>query len=210
MTSGKPLRPYTLSQKFWYQILRLFGWSMFGELPDLPKYVAIFAPHTSNWDVILLLVASRAVDLPFPHWIGKHTLFWGPMGWLWRRLGGMPLNRGASRDFVLQIVAEFQRRDRMILGISPEGTRRHTDYWRSGFYHIAHGAGVPVVMVSADYARKVGRMAKPLWLTGHVEADMAQIAAFYAGVKGLHPQNQGPVRLRPSLRTLRSAADSSI
>ena len=175
-------------------ILRLVGWRMVGELPD--RCVIIGAPHTSNWDFPLAILAfwSRRVDC---RWIGKHTLFRRPFGWLMRGLGGIPLNRGTTRDFVPEVVSWFERDADLQLVIAPEGTRSRTGYWRSGFYWIAHGAGVPIVLGFADYGRRVGGFGPAVMPTGDPDADMARIREFYEGVVGRRPEQLSPIRLRP-------------
>lgn len=162
---------------------RLAGWRSEGALPDLPRYVLIGAPHTSNWDFILFLWAMA--ELRFrPQWIGKHTLFFWPMGLLWRALGGIPVERGARLNAVEQTIERFRSSDRMVLVMSPEGTRRKTRGWKSGFYHIAQGAGVPVVPGLLDYPNRIVRIGTPLYLTGDMEADLVPIRAFYATARG--------------------------
>ncbi|MBI3789285.1 MAG: lysophospholipid acyltransferase family protein [Gemmatimonadetes bacterium] len=165
---------------------RLAGWKVEGQLPDLPKYVLIGAPHTSNWDFILFLWAQAALRFS-PTWLGKHTIFFWPLGVLWRRLGGVPVERGARLNVVDQVVERFNAADRMILVISPEGTRRKTRAWKSGFYHIARGAGVPVVPGSLDFPTRTVRIGTPVYLTGDMEVDLAPFRAFYASARGFRP-----------------------
>lgn len=177
-------------------ILRLLGWKVEATLPDTRKYVLIGAPHTSNWDFALMLLLKSAIGLKV-HWIGKHSLFRWPRGWLMRQLGGIPVDRRFPHKYVDQIVAAFRQRDEMILVVAPEGTRKWTEYWKSGFYYIALGAGVPIAMGFADYPRKVGGIGASFMPTGDIAADIARIRAFYADKQGLHPENQGEIRVRP-------------
>ena len=163
---------------------RVAGWKTVGRLPDIPKFVLIGAPHTSNWDFILFLWAQAALRFS-PRWIGKHTLFFWPIGPIWRALGGIPVERGARLNMVDQAIEQFRLADRMVLVMSPEGTRRKTAAWKSGFYHIALGAGVPVVPGSLDYSTRTLAIGTPVYLTGDTEADLATFRAFYATPRGL-------------------------
>lgn len=192
--------PKTWLQHFWYAIIRLLGWRYAGDLPTAPKYVMIVAPHTSTWDFFLGIGASWACDIPQLHWIGKHTIFRGPIGTLLRAMGGIPLNRTASRDFVQQVAYEFIRRDALIIALAPEGTRSLTKYWKSGFYYLAWNAQVPICMVALDYSRKVFTLSPLFALSGDVEIDMMHIRDFYGKYgRGGNPEKQGAVRLRPNI-----------
>lgn len=175
---------------------RAAGWKMEGRLPDIPKYLLIGAPHTSNWDFILFLWAQAELDFS-PKWLGKHTIFWGPMGALWRRLGGIPVERGARLNVVDQAIARFNAAKEMVLVMSPEGTRRKTSEWKSGFYHIARGAGVPVVPASLDFPSRTGRIGTPVTLTGDMEADLAPFRAFYAPARGYRPELASDIAFSP-------------
>jgi 1-acyl-sn-glycerol-3-phosphate acyltransferase len=178
------------------RLLALLGWRAEGAPPDLPKYVLVVAPHTSNWDFPVLLLLAVALGIKAT-WMGKHTLFRPPLGWLMRRLGGLPIDRTARNNVVEQAVESFYSSDRLILAILPEGTRKRTPYWKSGFYHIARGAGAPIALGYADFERKVGGIGRVLTLSGHIEADMATIRDFYSRVVGKRPEQFGPIRLKP-------------
>ena len=151
---------------------------MEGEIPNLPKFVIIGAPHTSNWDfpVAMSLVLALGLDA---HWIGKHTLFRWPFGGLMRWFGGMPVVRSERGGVVAQVIDIFKGRERMVFGLSPEGTRKRVDQWKTGFYHIALGAGVPIVPGYFDYPRKVIGFGPPLMPSGDIEADISTLQAFY-------------------------------
>ena len=183
--------------KYWLgkMYLWLVGWKMVGERPRLKKYVIIAAPHTSNWDVPLMLSLAYVYGIPVS-WVGKHTLFRPPLGWLIRLLGGVPVDRRARHNAVQQMVDEFARRESFYLLITPEGTRGRTEYWKSGFYHIARGAGVPLVLGKLDFKRKLGGLVDVVDLTGDIKADMDRLRAFYHDVEGKYPNDFGPVRLR--------------
>ncbi len=192
------LKPRTWVQKFWYFITHhIMRWRFYGVIPDDPKFVAVIAPHTSNWDFFILFMASRSVDLPFPNFAAKHTVFRGPIGAILKAVGGIPIDRTKSQNLVDQIVAAYNSRERMILGITPEGTRSKTEYWRSGFYYIAQGAEVPISLVFIDYRTKSAGMSQALWPSGDIEADMAIIRDYYADCYGRNPEKQGEVRVRP-------------
>jgi 1-acyl-sn-glycerol-3-phosphate acyltransferase len=133
--------------------LAAMRWRLEGEIPDRPKLVIIVAPHTSNWDFVVAVSAKLALGLDV-RWFGKHTLFRGALGAFMRAMGGMPIDRSGSHDVVKEIVEEFRRAGRLVIGIAPEGTRKRVERWRTGFYHIAHGAGVPVVPVALDYGTR--------------------------------------------------------
>jgi len=166
-------------------------------LPDEKKYICVATPHTSNWDGVLLVVLAQSVGLAFS-WMAKETLLHGPQRHILLRFGAVPIDRRRSHNVVAQTIEEFRRREELRLVIAPEGTRAATPYWKSGFYHIALGAGVPVVPGFMDYARKRARLGPPLHLTGDVHADMDRIRAFYADheYRARFPQKVGPIRLR--------------
>lgn len=180
---------------FWKALLRLGRWRTIGEIPDIPKMVVIGAPHTSNWDFPLGMVAARALGLKI-RYLGKHTIFRPPFGWFFRMLGGIPVNRTASHGVIGQIVAAFEERETMHLVIAPEGTRSHQPYWKSGFYEIARGAGVPIVLAGVDGAKREVRIGPAILPTGDVRADMDLIRAFYDEFGGIKPDRRGEVRLR--------------
>lgn len=176
-------------------LLRLGGWRIRGAVPSLPKMVVAIAPHTSNWDFVWLLLAKWQLGL-HPKWLGKHTLFRPPLGYFMRRLGGIPVDRTRRGDVVEQAIAEFRRRDRLMLALAPEGTRKRTDHWKSGFYEIALGAGAPIVPVAIDYGRRDIEIGQPLAPTGDRRMDMNGVRAFFAHRRGKRPENQGPVTLK--------------
>lgn len=172
-------------------ILRLGGWKVVGEVPDIPKFVAIAAPHTSNWDFPLFMSIVGVFRLRV-RFLGKHTLFKGPLGWLFYWLGGIPVERegGDVADVVTRATEAFASRDELILGLAPEGTRSKVTKWKSGFYRIAVAAEVPIVLAFVDSRKReigIGSVFRP---TGDMAADMATIQAFYAQKTGVKPRNQ--------------------
>ena len=177
-------------------LLHLIGWRLILDVPRIDRAVVVFYPHTTNWDFVIGLFARIGLNVPVT-WAGKDNIFRGPFGWLWRRLGGIPVNRRESTGFVAQMIDAFSRRAKMLLAIAPEGTRRRTEYWKSGFYRVAVGARVPLVLAFIDFARNeigVGAMIVP---TGDPEADMARLRAFYETKTARHPDKAGPIALKP-------------
>ena len=163
--------------------LQCLGWRMEGEFPNAAKLVAIVAPHSSNWDFVVGLLAKYAIGVR-ASFLAKHTLFRWPFGALFRHWGGIPVVRDSSHDVVEQTVAEFARRDTLVLAIAPEGTRKPVTRWRTGFYHIAHGARVPILVVALDWGRKTVRFGPTLHTTSDVEADLGRLRAAFDGVRG--------------------------
>jgi 1-acyl-sn-glycerol-3-phosphate acyltransferase len=162
-------------------LVRLAGWSIDPEIPDLPKFVVIAAPHSSNWDFILGIGLVFALRLDI-HFIGKAELFRGPLGPIMRWLGGLPVDRSQPQGVVEQTIALFGAHDQLIVALAPEGTRKPVTKWKSGFYRIALGAGVPIVPGYWDNRRRVVGMGPPFHPTGDAEADIAQLRAFYASM----------------------------
>lgn len=184
-----------LMRNFSIRGLRWGGWHLKGQLPLGEKFVMIAAPHTSNWDLPVMLAVAFAFGIELS-WMGKHTLFWGPLGMFFRWLGGIPIDRRATHDVVAQSVALFQHRERLILAVAPEGTRKKVRYWKTGFYHIACGAGVPILLGFIDYRRKETGVGPTVQPTGDLEADLKIIREFYAGITGLYEADTSPVAVR--------------
>jgi 1-acyl-sn-glycerol-3-phosphate acyltransferase len=156
--------------------------------------VLLAAPHTSNWDLPYMLAAAYAFGIR-PYWLGKRALFRWPFGGFMRWLGGIPVDRQHRENVVAQAVERFSSAARLILVIPPSGTRRRAAHWRSGFYHVARGADVPVVCTFLDYRRRVAGIGAELAMSGEVGRDMDAIRAFYAGVTPKYAALLTPVRL---------------
>lgn len=169
--------------------LKMIGWRKEGSLPHIPKYVIILAPHTSNWDLPIGLAIAFALKLR-GYWLGKDDLFRWPFHGFFRWLGGIPINRSKSSDVVVQMVQVFKEWENFTMVLTPEGTRKKVTYWKSGFWHIARCANVPIVLAFLDYLRKAGGGGSVFYPTGDIEADMEYIRAFYAMVTGKHPEKQ--------------------
>lgn len=178
-------------------LLARFGWSYQFAQPPGPKAVVVVYPHTSNWDFLWGLLVLWASGWPM-HWVGKHSLFIGPIGWLMRRWGGIPVNRAATEGFIEQLVATMRSKPHMLLVIAPEGTRRLTDRWKSGFYRIALGAKVPLGLAYIDYATRQAGVDGYIALSGDEAQDMAHIARFYVDRRGYDQAKAAPIRLRPA------------
>ena len=167
--------------------LKLTGWQVVGALPaEAAKSVLIAAPHTSNWDLPYTLMVAFALRLNV-YWIGKSSLFRPPFRGVMMWLGGIPVDRSQSNNLVAASSAAIVRAEGALqLIVPPEGTRSGTRFWKTGFYYIAQGAGVPIVLAYLDYDKKVGGLGPVFETTGNIEADMAEIKNFYKGVKGKH------------------------
>jgi 1-acyl-sn-glycerol-3-phosphate acyltransferase len=177
-------------------LLRRAGWRVVLVQPVPRRCVAIFYPHTSNWDVVVGLCAKFMLGLEI-RFVGKDTLFAVPViGPLLARWGGVPVDRNAPAGFVRQMEHAFARNDDFRLAIAPEGTRGRTECWKSGFYRLARAARVPIALAYIDYPRREIGVGAYVDLTGRLDEDMARIRAFYAGKQGRHADKQGPIRLR--------------
>ncbi len=178
-----PRRGNVLTSALGKLLLRLFGWRLKGEFPDLPRFLIIIAPHSSNWDWAIGMGAVLALRVD-ARYIAKHTLFWGPFGPLLRWLGGISVDRRASHGFVEQIAGLFRQQPRLVIGITPEGTRKRVESWKTGFYHIARAADVPVVPAYFDYPSKTVGIGPPMDLGPDAEAEVARCRAFYEPFTG--------------------------
>ena len=174
-------------------LLKIFGWTLSLKPPETRRYVVIFAPHTSNWDFVIGILAAWGIGLKV-HWIGKHSLFESPLGPLFRFWRGIPVERDRRGRMIEQMAARFEATDDFILAIAPEGTRGHTDHWKSGFWHIARAAEVPVVMAFIDYRHKRIGLGESFLPGTDIEADFKQIRAFYSDKQGRCPKKESTIR----------------
>jgi 1-acyl-sn-glycerol-3-phosphate acyltransferase len=172
----------------------LTGWEAVGALASDKKIVVVAAPHTTNWDLIQLVALKWLLDADLS-WIGKHSLFWWPLGPIMRALGGIPVRRDHPEGAVEQIVRVFHEVETLYLTITPEGTRSYTPYWKSGFYRIAKAAGVPIQLGFTDYSRRRTGFGPTFMPGDDVRADMDKIRAFFADKVGRHPDQTGEIRL---------------
>jgi len=166
------------------------GWRVEGEIPDIPKMVLIVAPHTSNWDFLTGVWVKIALRMG-ARFVGKHTLFRWPLGVFMRWLGGVPVDRSAATGFAEETARVLKESERLTLVIAPEGTRKHTDRWKSGFYRIALATGVPILLAAFDYPRKVISFGPLFQPTGDYEKDLAEIQSHYRREMALKPENYG-------------------
>lgn len=175
--------------------LKLRGWKFIGQVPPDPRFIVIGAPHTTNWDFVAFLAATRQWDFT-PKYLGKHTLFDGPFGWLFRRLGGIPVDRSRPGGITDQVKAGFDSSEEFALVIAPEGTRKAAEFWKSGFVKIAAATGVPIVPAGLDYTKKTITLGEPIHYDGVPDNLMTELRNFYATTEGKHPEGAGPVRIR--------------
>ena len=162
--------------------LRWAGWRFEGALPDLPRFVIIVAPHTSNWDFVLGVLAMFALGLRGT-FLGKDSIFRWPSGVVMRWLGGVPVDRSFPHQVVEQTISYFHASERLVLALSPEGTRKKRPKWRTGFYYVARGAGVPIVPVAFDYSTRMFRIFPPFVASDDAERDFASLhGLFHAGM----------------------------
>ncbi|VXB10514.1 1-acyl-sn-glycerol-3-phosphate acyltransferase [Massilia sp. 9I] len=193
------LRPAALptwGQRTALRLLNLTGWQVhFKPLPG-PHGIAVVYPHTSNWDFPIGLLAKWAVGLKF-RWLAKDSLFRGVMGGLMRYWGGIAVDRRASMGATRKLAQDMLAAPWCWIAITPEGTRSYRPHWKSGFYHLATTAKVPLLLVYIDYSTKVLSVVDTLTLSGDADQDMAAIAAVYAGRQGLYPDQAAPIKLAP-------------
>jgi len=154
---------------------------------NLKKFIFVVAPHTSNWDFLVGIIVRCIMNQPYK-FLGKDSLFKPPHGWLFYRMGGYPVDRSKSTNFVEAVVNTLNQTDELIFAITPEGTRSNVDRWRTGFYYIAEGARVPLVLVRMDWGTRVISFSEPFYTSGNMDQDMARIRSFYRGVQGKHPE----------------------
>jgi 1-acyl-sn-glycerol-3-phosphate acyltransferase len=170
-------------------IFKWMGWTIEGDFPrHLKKYIVAVAPHTSNWDFPIGVMARSILRMEQAKFLGKDSLFKPPFGWFFRWLGGYPVDRSSSHDVVQQVIDIFNAHDTFILALAPEGTRKKVNKMRTGFYYIAKGAGVPIVPVGFDFSKKRIVLAEPMMPTDDFDKDMEYLLSFYRQMKGKNPE----------------------
>lgn len=179
-------------------VLKMRGWRIEGRFPTLPKYILIAAPHTSNWDFPITLAMTFALKGKI-YWMGKASLFRWPFNRIFKWLGGIPVDRSRSNHLVEQMIRQFSNNENLVVTIPPAGTRSHVTRWKTGFYYIALGAGVPVVLGYMNYREKIGGIGPVYTPTGDIRGDMQEIRAFYSGMRGKNPVQEIPATLPAAL-----------
>lgn len=173
-------------------LMRLTGWRFTGaDFPDIRKFVLIVAPHTSNWDFPVGIMAMYALGIRGT-FLGKDTLFKFPLGVLMRFLGGFPVDRSARSDVVTQTVELVERSERIIVVLSPEGTRKLTPRWRSGFYWIAQKSGIPILPIAFDFSRRAIHVHPVFAPTGDQEADITALRKLFGPEMAFYPEKYAP------------------
>jgi 1-acyl-sn-glycerol-3-phosphate acyltransferase len=179
-------------------ILTALGWEIHADFPEAKKYVIVAAPHTSNWDFPIAIMAVKAVKLDV-HWIGKHTIFRWPFGWFLRALGGTPVNRGQSLNLIQQMTDLFGQSEELIFALAPEGTRSKTDHWKTGFYHIARAARVPIALGYLDFGKKQVGVNRSFYPGDDIKEDFKLIREYYKDIRGKNPENESLIQMRTSI-----------
>lgn len=197
-TSQYPQRGNAFSRGLAKFFLLLFGWRVTNNFPNVPKAVVIGGPHTSNWDGVFTFAAMMQIGLNANLMI-KDSAMKGPLGSLLRWLGAIPVDRSKAGGVVEQSVEQFLAHDKFAMVVSPEGTRSGTEQWKTGFYHIAYKAGVPIVIATADYQKKEITFLAVFTPTGDIEGDVHKIQQYYATIHPRHPE-----RLSAPLKAIRS------
>lgn len=177
------------------RVFDLLGWKIEGQLPDVPKMVIVGAPHTSNWDFFLFLAVIHHLGIRVK-FLGKASLFRKPFGWMFRKVGGIPVDRSKAVGLVGQVKKEFDTADEMILVIAPEGTRGAADNWKTGFIEIAEAADVPIVFAGIHAPDKTIHISDGHRVAGDRERLMDEVRAFYSKMVGVVATRTGPIRLR--------------
>lgn len=184
---GVPKRNGLVSRALGRAVVGLLGWRVEGNVPDVRKCVLVVAPHTSNWDLPVGIALMLAIDLRV-NWFGKHTIFWFPLDRLLNWLGGIPIDRSVPGGTVTQVVDHMRAAPMMFLGLAPEGTRRPVERWKTGFYHVAEQARVPIVPVAFDYPRTTVVVFPPFEPTGNLEGDVAHLQGRFHKSMARHPE----------------------
>jgi len=173
-------------------ILRLGGWQFEGEVPNLPKFIVIGAPHTSNWDFVVVMGAALTLGIDIKI-MAKHTLMKGPIAPFMRWCGVFGIDRRKAGGVVGQTAERFRSEPKLTMAIAPEGSRTEAEHWKSGFWHIARAAGIPILPCALDYGRRRVRFGPTMWMGEDIGADFRRISDFYAGTKGARRTLRGPI-----------------
>ncbi len=194
MNTDKPRRCNAFARLSGKLVLSVAGWQLKGGVPASKDMIIIAAPHTSNWDLILLLAAAYSFSLSI-NWLGKNSLFTSIFGGFLKFFGGIPVDRSKSTNLVEQLAEQIKRGTGTTLVIPPAGTRRKTDYWKSGFYHIAEAAQIPLVCGYLDYRKKEAGLGLS-FVPSDLSADMNRLREFYGPITARFPEQKSRIRLR--------------
>jgi 1-acyl-sn-glycerol-3-phosphate acyltransferase len=194
MKALKPRSCNPIARLLGTSILRLLGWHRAGQVPEAENMIIIAAPHTSNWDFVLLISAAYSFGVGI-NWLGKDSLFKTPIGPLLRYVGGIPVDRSKANKLVQSLCDLIDEADGITLVVPPSGTRSKTDYWKSGFYRIAEAARIPIVCGYLDYDKKEAGLG-PAILTQDLKGDMNQIREFYEPIAAKFPELKSRIRLK--------------
>ena len=181
-----PRQGNALTQWLGRAILRTAGWKLAGDVPNIPKFMIVVAPHTSNWDFFVAVATKLTLSIRVS-FFGKHTLFRWPLGIVMRALGGIPVFRHAPRHVVEQTVDQIHKREQIVLALSPEGTRKKLPAWRTGFHYVAWGAHLPIVPAALDYSTKTVRFFPVYHPVESFEANVAELGRNFSGSMAYHP-----------------------
>lgn len=179
-------------------VYKFSGWRILGEFPKSPKSVIIFAPHTTNWDFVHIVFGIFYLGVK-PNYLAKEELFFWPAKYFFFWTGGIPVDRRKNKNIVEATARAIQESEKIVIGIAPEATRGKSKYWRSGFYHIANIAHVPIHFAYVDYEQKIAGVAEGIIPSGDIDADMEKIRAFYKDKirKGKYPENISEIAFKP-------------
>ncbi|MDC0580312.1 1-acyl-sn-glycerol-3-phosphate acyltransferase [Bacteroidia bacterium] len=166
----------------------VWGWKVKGQMPPLSKYLIVVAPHTSNWDFMVGLLYRTMTPNFNPKYIGKKELFVWPIGYLFKALGGFPVERSKKMNFVDTMVEVYRSQETFITTITPEGTREYNEQWKTGFYFIAQKANIPIVKIGFDYTTKIIEVNEPYYITKGVEETIVDFKDYFRQFKGKYPE----------------------
>jgi 1-acyl-sn-glycerol-3-phosphate acyltransferase len=184
-----PVNPLIMTRSIWLFFFRILGWKIVDPWPtEVPRAVIAVGPHTSSWDLLVAMAARSILRMKNARYLGKKELFDGAFGWLFRTTGGVPVDRSGQHNMVDQVVEIFAREKEFLLAMAPEGTRKRVDKLKTGFWHIAHSAGVPLILAGLDYGRREIKFSTPFMPTT-LEADMKKVFAFFHDIQGKHPDH---------------------
>ena len=181
-----PRRGNLLTKALGRFLFFLSGWRVEGKFPNIPKFIIIFAPHTSWWDFLPLIASMLSMGFRCS-WMMADGFFWGPMDSFWRWFGAVPIDRSNRHNYVEQLADQFKTSSGFILTISPEGIRIKVDSWKTGFYYIAKSADVPLLPVAVDYEKKIVGINEIYYTTDDIDTDMVKLHSYFEGITAKYP-----------------------